>query len=80
MRKRQCVVAPPQRITHRGPVKSRGDVILCCLMEHEQHSNDGAVEALKELGEALYAVHKRLISEGYTYIDGKYVHPTKDET
>ncbi len=37
---------------------------------------DETIEALKELGNAFYAVRRRLISEGYVIQEGRYVRPT----
>lgn len=48
-------------------------------MEHKQiEFDDETIEALKRLGEAILAVRTRLLSEGYTIVDGKYVPPPTD--
>lgn len=38
--------------------------------------NEETMAALKELGEAIRVVHDRLIREGYTLVDGKWIPPT----
>lgn len=40
--------------------------------------NQETIQALQELGEIFRQVHRRLISEGYTFRDGKFIKPGSD--
>lgn len=42
--------------------------------------DDETIQALKKLGEAILVVRIRLLSEGYTIVDGKYVPPRGKQT
>jgi hypothetical protein len=49
-------------------------------MEHKPKPfEEGALAAMRKLAEALRAIHKRLIVERYTIVDGKYIPPKEDQ-
>ncbi|OGZ06383.1 MAG: hypothetical protein A2942_01085 [Candidatus Lloydbacteria bacterium RIFCSPLOWO2_01_FULL_50_20] len=63
----------------RGSLCSNTDSSRCpSLCPEEQTFSDDTIASLVELGEALRSVHDRLLSEGYTIINGEIIKPTTE--
>lgn len=59
----------------RGRIEGAFSVLSCRMAHKPLELDEETIEALKELGRVLRAVHERLIGEGYRFVDGKYVPP-----